>query len=658
MTKSKFKPTDDILQYLLESSDLSLISTIFYSLPFNVYAKNKEGQFIFVSPAMAEAMGKPVEEILGKTDFDHHPEKLAKKYLNDDRSVMKTRTIKTIDENWGTQDLDEIIYVRVIKTPLIDKTTSNVLGTLGIFWDRTEEILKEKKLIESQEKYSALIEQASEGILLVDPFSRKILESNKAFRKISEYSERELLDLDQYDLLLSRKDKIFSKKIFQNLIDKKQVDACPRTYITKKGNTVYAEISAKIINYKDQTTILVVVRDITQRKIAEEEQQKLRVKLKRAEQLEAIGVMAGGVAHDLNNILAGIVSYPELILEQLPKDSPFINPLETIQQSGQRAAAVVADLLTVARGAASPKKILNVNQLIEQYFTSPEFQNTAKNHPNVEYVKTLKTPFVSILCSPIHAIKCIMNLVINGTEAIEDSGTISILSEQVTVSSKKAEQLQIVPGQYAAIHISNNGPKIPEEDMSHIFEPFYTRKTQGKSGTGLGLTIVWTTMKDLGGTVSLTTTEAETTFSLFIPVAVDMPSSPLQKKVGKGVPLRSGTALVIDDEATLREIGCQILQHIGYTAHRAKSGEEGVRFIENNQVDLVLLDMQMPHGIDGYETYQKIIKVYPSQPAIIASGYTTNEKIQKTCDLGPAIFIKKPYTVEDIQDAIEKIIPN
>ncbi len=657
MVNTHNKPADDILQYILESSDLSLISSIFYSLPFNVYAKNKKGQFIFVSPAMAEAMGKPVDEILGKTDYDHHPNELADKYLKDDKFIMESRTTKTIDESWDTQNLDEQIYVRVIKAPLIDKTTSNVLGTLGIFWDRTEEVLKEKELIESQEKYSALIEQASEGILLIDPLNRKILEANKAFRKITEYTESELLEIDQYDLLLSDRDKDFSAKILQKLINGEQVDAFPRTYITKGGKTVYAEVSAKIINYKDQTTILVIVRDITQRKIAEDEQKKLKAQLRRAQQLETIGVMAGGVAHDLNNILAGIVSYPELILQQLPKDSPFANPLETIQQSGQRAAAVVADLLTVARGAASPKTISNVNDLINEYFSSPEFQVTVKNHPNIEYIKKLNTSSTSILCSPIHIIKCIMNLVVNAAEAIENSGTISIVSEQTTLSEKNAEQLQVNPGEYAVLHISNDGPKIPEEDMSHIFEPFYTRKQQGKSGTGLGLTIVWTTMKELGGTVSLTSTKGETTFSVFMPVTKVTNPLAIQEESNTVRPLYSGTALVIDDEATLREIGSQILQHIGYTTYRANSGEKGLKFLENNKVDLVLLDMQMPHGIDGHETYQKIIELYPDQPAIIASGYTTNKKIQQTCDLGPAVFIKKPYTIEDIQGAIQKVIP-
>lgn len=249
-----------------------------------------------------------------------------------------------------------------------------------------------------------------------------------------------------------------------------------------------------------------------------------------------------------------------------------------------------------------------------------------------------------------------MNIVVNAAEAIEDMGTITILSEEKTVSEKEAEQLQITAGKYAALHISNDGPKIPEEDMSHIFEPFYTRKEKGQSGTGLGLTIVWTTMKELGGTVSLTCTKDETCFSLFIPVTESTASSTSPQKTDRKKVLHNGTALVIDDEATLREIGSQILQHLGYTTHRAKSGEDGLQFLEKNKVDLVLLDMQMPHGIDGHTTYQKIIKIHPDQPAIIASGYTTNEKIQKTCDLGPAIFIKKPYSIEDIQGALEKVI--
>lgn len=648
------KPSEDLLSYILASSDLTLLSSLFSSLPFNIYAKNKEGQFIFVTPAMAEMMQKPVAEILGKNDYDLHPPELAKKYRDDDLKIMESRERITFDETWQAKTADRKFFVRACKVPFINQKTSEVIGTMGVFWDRTEIILTEQKLSESQARYAAVIEQASEGIILIDPQNEKIIETNKAFQNMIGYSGQELLDVKSYNTILDATSYISFNS--QKSLGLKQYGPVKRTYIHKNNSLISTEISAKYIQYHNQEAILVVVRDVTERRKIEAEHKNLQDLLRRSQQLETIGVMAAGVAHDLNNILSGIVGYPDLLLMNLPEDSPLRPPILAIQESGKRAAAVVADLLTVARGAARPQVLADVNALITSYLDSPEFKKIAQDYPFVHYETSLEKNALQIVCSPIHITKCIMNLVLNGAEAIDYSGNIIIKTGSVVLNNYDALALQIDPREYVVVHISNNGPPIAKEDLPHIFEPFFTKKNLGNSGTGLGLTIVWTTMQELSGTVTIQSDNTQTTFSLYFPAFREEKRVVQKVDTTLAPTLPSGSVLIIDDEKQLRDIGQRMFAHLGYQTYLASSGEEAVTFLKNNCVDLLFLDMQMPPGINGYQTYQQICALHPRQPAIIVSGYTTDENIKKSQQLGPVGFIKKPYSFQDLEQSVREIL--
>ena len=648
------KPSDDMLSHILSISDLTLLSSLFSSLPFNIYVKNREGQFIFISSVMAEMMQKPAAEILGKNDFALHPPELAQKYRDDDAQVMRTRERRTFDEKWQAKDSDQNMYIRVCKVPFINQKTSELIGTMGVFWDQTEQILTEKELLESKEKYAAVIEQAYEGILFLDSENENIIETNRAFQEMTGYSEEELLQFSRYSLIVH--DQIDIGLATKKLKKVKQYGPIARTYIRKDESLLHTEVSVKLIQYQQKTTILIVVRDMSKRIKTEAEQQKLKTLLRQSQQLESIGVMAGGVAHDLNNILSGIVAYPEILLLDMPKESPLYAPLLAIQESGKRAAAVVADLLTVARGVGAPKNVIEINTLVSNYLGSPEFLRLAQENPFVSYQTHLSDNTRSISCSPIHVTKCIMNLVVNATEAIDYSGAITINTENHFLKRSDASKLQLSSGDYVLMHIYNSGPPIQKNDLPHIFEPFYTKKQIGKSGTGLGLTIVWTTMQELGGTVLVESDNSGTIFSLYFPALQAKESATQHPIADAKQQLYEGSVLIIDDEETLRDIGRRMFTHLGYQTHLVASGEEAIAFMAENSVDLLLLDMQMPPGINGYTTYQEICKMHPQQKGIIASGFATDDNIRKTRELGPMGFIKKPYSFQDIETEVRKLL--
>jgi nitrogen-specific signal transduction histidine kinase len=386
----------------------------------------------------------------------------------------------------------------------------------------------------------------------------------------------------------------------------------------------------------------------------EEALRKSEEKLARSNKMEAMGLMAGGIAHDLNNILSGIVSYPELLLMDLPEDSPLRKPIKTIQESGMRAADVVEDLLTIARGVATGKEVLNLNTLIAEYLSSAEHQELEKSRSFVDSKTEFDSDLLNMSGSPTHIKKILMNLVTNASEAIEGSGTVIISTENRYLDEPLKGYEDVHTGEYVMLTVSDNGYGISPKDLDRIFEPFYTKKVMGRSGTGLGLAVVWNSMQDHNGYINVNTSEKGTAFELYFPVtreevAAEGEEVHLEDCLGHGEKI-----LVVDDEERQREIASGILTRLGYTADAVSSGEEAIEYVKTNPVALILLDMVMPKGINGGKTYEDIIKIRPGQKAIIASGYAKTKEVGIAQELGAGKYIKKPYTLGKVGLAVKE----
>ena len=399
-----------------------------------------------------------------------------------------------------------------------------------------------------------------------------------------------------------------------------------------------------------------VYDDVTREHEAELERAAMGARLQRAEKMEALGLLAGGVAHDLNNILSGIVGYPELLLLQLEEGSSLRRPLEAINQSGQRAAAVVADLLTVARGIASERKICPMNDLVWEYLDSPEFKKLVADHPGIVWTKRLSEDSGQLACSPIHIKKCLMNLVINAAEAIAGAGIIVITTKRMEVSRERAAELGIQPGGYVVLEVADSGKGIGPDDLGHIFEPFYTKKVMDRSGTGLGLTVVWNTVQDHGGGIAVDSSPRGTTFSLYFPAAAGRVEGEQGK--GAGEPPRGAgeKILVVDDEELQLDIAVRMLGQLGYEVLTASSGEQAVQLLQHTTVDLLVLDMLMEPGMNGRETYERVIARHPGQKALIVSGFSENSEVERARSLGAGGFLQKPYSLRELADTVRQIL--
>jgi signal transduction histidine kinase len=394
----------------------------------------------------------------------------------------------------------------------------------------------------------------------------------------------------------------------------------------------------------------------TQERIrADREKRDLEERLTRSKKMEALGLLAGGVAHDLNNVLSGIVSYPELILMDLESDHPMRPKLITIQRSGQKAAAIVQDLLALARRGVTSMSVLNLNDtVIGEYLDSPEFEKLWAFHPRIEIRTELSPDLLNIKGSGIHLKKAVMNLISNAAEAQPDGGCITIRTENRYLDRPLRSYEHVTEGDYVVLSVEDRGTGIAPEDMERIFEPFYTKKVMGRSGTGLGMAVVWGTVQDHDGYIDLASREGRgTCIELYFPITREPLPVPGETPSLESYKGHGETILVIDDVPEQREIATAMLTRLDYRVTVMESGEKAVEYLKDHTADILVLDMIMDPGMDGLETYRCILQRHPNQKAVIASGYAENERVREAQRLGAGTYIRKPYTLEKIAMAIK-----
>jgi len=383
------------------------------------------------------------------------------------------------------------------------------------------------------------------------------------------------------------------------------------------------------------------------------EHKKMEGRLNQAEKMEILGTLAGGVAHDLNNILGAMVGYSELLLAKAPMDGPLKKFADRIMRSSLKSAAITQDLLTLARRGISVSEVVDLNQAVLEFLETPEFEKIKFHHPNVKIGTKLAAGALKIKGSPFHLSKVLMNLVSNAAEAIPDRGKVTIATAVCYLDHPVGGQDEVREGDYAVLTVSDNGKGIPAGDLGRIFEPFYTKKTMGRSGTGLGLTVVWGTVKDHDGYLDVRSKEGKgTDFILYFPIT----GEELAKPEGTGAPSilqgQGESILVVDDLDSQRELATTLLEDLGYQVRAVASGEEALERLRSGKADLIILDMLLGTGMDGLETYQKIRAMNPGQKVILVSGFSETSQVKKAREMGAGVFIQKPYVLERISLAI------
>ncbi|MEN6487712.1 MAG: PAS domain S-box protein [Smithella sp.] len=545
-----------------------------------------------------------------------------------------------------------------ISVDMIPGTTESIAS----LHDITERKQAEKTLQESQRRLADIINFLPDATLIIDK-DGKIIAWNRAMETMTGIKKESMLGKGNYEYSLplygERRPTLIDLVLHPDRETEKKYTAIQRvgdilfgeTFAPKlpHGDAHISATASVLRNEKGEITAAIeCIRDNTERK-------KLEEHLKRAEKMESLGTLAGGVAHDLNNVLGVLVGYSELIREELPVKSALRRYADSLLQSSMKAAAIIQDLLTLARRGVNISEIVDLNRLVFDYLRSPEFEKLKSYHAHVKIWTELEDGLLNVKGSPIHLVKTIMNLVSNAAESISNQGEITIKTANRYLDKPIHGYDRMQEGDYALLMVSDTGIGISANDLSKIFEPFYTKKVMGRSGTGLGLAVVWGTVMDHNGYIDVQSEEGKgTTFTLYFPVTREEPAKIEKSRPVNAYRSRGESILVVDDVREQRELAINMLERLGYRVAAVAGGEEAIEYLKKEKADLIVLDMIMDPGIDGMETYRRIVEKHPGQKAIIVSGFSETDRVRKAQEMGAGAFVRKPYILEKIGLEVRK----
>lgn len=662
-----------------------------------VIVVNKKAEIIYVNSAIEQHLGYRPDELIGKSGFNYIiPSDIPRALLDFGKSLL-TKEIKIsnafgirhkdgsirILEGIGINLLDKGIvkgfvmnvhdvtdqrkaetkleeYRRHLEE-LVEKRTAEIsLINARLLSELSERKAVEKALKESEEKYRDFIESAPIGVGIID-MSGKVVYVNKHIEELMGCSRERIIGKDGFGLESFDDDtrKLLRERFVARIRGEKSM-VLEIPVVGKDQSLLWVELITTILK-KDGVPVgaQIIFIDITERKEAEEERQNLLGKLHRAETLESLGTLAGGVAHDLNNVLGALVGYTQLMMAKMDKHDPLMKYLHNILKSSEKGTAIIKDLLTMARrGVNVPAEIVNLNNVLTDFFQTPEFERIKSYHPLVTFKTALAGDLLNMKGMPVHLAKTVSNLISNAAEAIADAGEVTITTSNCYLDKPVFDHAEIRPGGYVTLTIRDSGQGISPADSGRIFEPFYTKKVMGRSGTGLGLAVVWGTVKDHEGYIDVQSEPGNgSTFTIYFPATDEAVKStcPINtypdSYMGKGE-----TVLVVDDLHEQREIAVSILDKLGYKVNALSSGEAAVEYLKNQTSSVLVLDMLMEPGIDGLETYKRILKIHPNQKAIIVSGFSETDRVKQAMELGVGAYIQKPYMLENMGIAIRKVL--
>jgi len=639
-----------IAQEALEESERKY-REFFENVPDFLYVHDLEGRLVETNLASEIGSGYSIKDLSAMSIMDILSPRYKPFFKEYIERIMKTGKDEGLVRLMARDGSEHIIEYR---NSLVRDAKDNPVAVRGTARNITEYVWDKKALEESEEKYRTILENIEEGYFEVD-LKGNLTFFNESMCALLGYSSEELMGKNNREFM----DEVNAKDVFETFnqvyTSGQSAKAFDWEVIRKDGDVRILETSVSQI--KDAagncSGFRGIVRDLSESRQAERQRISLEKRLYQAQKMEVVGTLAGGVAHDLNNILSALVSYPDLILMDLGQDNPLRKPIITIKQSGEKAAAIVQDLLTLARRGVPATKVISLYSIIVDYLKSPEFQKLIVNHKNIEVDIDCDEELLCVMGSPFHLFKLIMNLVVNAAEAMPEGGTLSISARNTYLSKPVKGHDQVRSGEYVVLKVADTGQGISVDDQDKIFEPFYTRKVMGRSGTGLGMTVVWGTVQDHEGYIEISSEQGKgTTFSIYLPATHnkidDVQAPSIHDYMGNGERI-----VVVDDVEVQRDIASKMLSRLGYHVIAFSSGEDVVEYMKSNSAELIMLDMIMDPGIDGLETYRQILEYHPDQKVIIASGYSETERVREIQHLGAGAYIKKPYLLETVGMAIK-----
>ena len=493
---------------------------------------------------------------------------------------------------------------------------------------------------QSEERYREYFENAKDAIYVHDLNGLYIM-VNKAGEELIGYTRDEILQMRISDVVPRKYlDEIHTRlkmKLADHSLTIYEIEA-----IRKDGSRVPIEVSSRLV-YENGVPVAVQgsARDITERKRAEAELRASQLQLQQSQKLEAIGQLAGGVAHDFNNMLTAIIGYTDLSLRRVGMENSIRRNLEETKKAAERAASLVRQLLAFSRKQILEPKVLDLNDVVKDM----QKMLTRLIGEDVRLATRLEPDLGSVKADPCQVEQIIVNLVVNARDAMPRGGRVTIETANTTLDERAVlKHVSVKPGAYVMLSVSDTGSGMDQETQQRIFEPFFTTKEIGK-GTGLGLSTVYGIVKQSGGNIWVYSEPGMgTVFKVYLPRIDDATAVTVEKQ--ETTVLRgSETILLVEDEDVVRGLTKKILMQAGYNVLDAKGGEEAIRVCRAypGPIDLLLTDVVMPE-ISGKEVAERLVELRTGIRVLFMSGYTDEAIFQHGVLDASVEFLQKPFT--------------
>jgi PAS domain S-box-containing protein len=598
-------------------------------------------RFLRVNDAAIKAYGFSREEFLNMTLVDIRPEEDAPAFL---QSVSQRHDGYNSSGVWRHRRKDgSVIFVHIVAFEFRNNGREEEL-ILAV--DVTERHRIEEALRGSEASMKSLVENAPFGISQSFVDGNRFKTLNAAMRRIlGGYSLEEALELDiANQVCADPKDR---DRLIEVLRRTGRLEGWEIVKRRRDGSTVPVRLTGSL--GRDETgkeVFYAYVEDLTQ-------QSSLEQQVRQVQKLEAVGRLAGGMAHDFNNILVVIKLSTELILDQTTPDSPFTKPLLQISSAADRAAALTRQMLAFGRQQMMQPRIISLNTVVSE--TTQMLRRVIGE--DVQLVTSLADNLENSRLDPDQLNQVILNLAVNARDAMPNGGILHLETSTVELDEAYTkDHPPVQPGRYVMLAVSDTGTGIDKSILPRIFDPFFTTKEIGK-GTGLGLSIVYGIVKQSGGYVWVYSEPGHgTTFKLYFPATTKLPQPVLWRSDGLARPAGQ-TLLLVEDDATIRSNMRECLQQMGYCVVEADSGAAALEVCASlaGKIDLVLTDLVMA-GKGGHELAQDLAGLYPGTRVLFMSGYSEDSAARRDIFLKGSPFLQKPFSVADLAKAVQNAL--
>jgi PAS domain S-box-containing protein len=614
-----------------------LLRAVIDLVPHFIFVKNRESRYLLANRACAEASGISSEQMVGRRTIDHLSDRdEAERFMKEDREVIDSGRPKFTAEETFHDITGRVRTHQTIKMPFVAPGTGEP-ALIGVAVDITEIKLAQRALAESEERLRTIVGLAPDGIFVASDQGR-IIEVNEAACEQLGYTRDQLLQLRILDFIPSR----FAQRASARLRGQVPSGTYESAHIRADGVEVPVELSVAKIVFRGQPAFIGIARDISDRKRAEQQREKLEQQLRQAQKMEAVGRLAGGIAHDFNNLLMVIQSYTEMLQDSLPARDTLRNNTQQIMKAADRAASLTRQMLAYSRKQILSPVVLDLNAVIGE--AAKMLRRLIGE--DIEFRVNAAEPLWAIEADPDQIVQVLMNLCLNARDAMPQGGTLTVTTGNATVKEGSVGgQPYVLPGDYVKMSVTDTGMGVSKEMQGQIFEPFFTTKEVGK-GTGLGLATVYGIVKQSGGYVWVDSELGQgASFRIYLPRAKGATAPDMSAKA-EARPRGTETILVAEDEEALREAICDYLRSVGYKVFAASSGQHALSVASQHEgrIDLLITDLVMPK-MSGRELSQMLGSLRPDLKTIYMSGHSDDAVLRHGIQEMGTTFLQKPFSL-------------